>query len=105
MGPKREHSFSRGIRKRPAKRSGNEVKRKARFDSTIFSTSETYDGYKKHFMKRTILLGINVDIRLLRELDIEHLFVTLEWLSVVKLIESVYPTLVLHSTPMQRFIL
>ena len=46
-------------------------------------------------MKRTILLGKNVDIRLLRELDIEHLFVTLEWLSVVKLIESMYPTLVL----------
>ena len=45
-------------------------------------------------MKRKILPGINVDIRLLRELDIEHLFVTLEWLLVVKLIKPMYPTLV-----------
>ena len=45
-------------------------------------------------MKRTILPGKNVDIRLLRELDIEHFFVTLEWLPVVKLIEPIYSTLV-----------
>ena len=36
----------------------------------------------------------NVNIQLLRELDIEHLFIMLEWLPLVKLIELVYPTLV-----------
>ena len=53
-----------------------------------FSTSEMYDRYKKHFIKRKVLLDINVNIQLLQELDIEHLFVMLEWLPFVKLIES-----------------
>ena len=78
MGPRRQHSSSRGIGKCPVETSRNEVKRKALFDSTIFSISKACDGYKKHFMKRTILPGINVDIQLLWELDIEHLFISLE---------------------------
>ena len=53
-----------------------------------------YDRYKMHFIKRTILRGINDNIQLLWELDIEHLFVMLEWLPLVKLIKPVSPTLV-----------
>ena len=53
-----------------------------------------YDRYKMQFIKRIILPCINVKIQLLQELDIEHLFVMLEWLPLVKLIKPVYPALV-----------
>ena len=70
MAPRRQHFSSRGIGKRPAETFGNEVKRKAQFDSTR----------QKCWYSSA--------------LDIEYLFVTLEWLPIVKLIKPVYPTLV-----------
>ena len=64
MALKRETTASRAQDKCPAKPSHptwTEVRRKTRFDMTLFSTVKDYQRYKQEFAKRKVDLGRNIN--------------------------------------------
>ena len=91
MAPRRETGTSRAQGKRPVKPSQpeqTEARRKARFDTALFSSNEDYQRYKQKFP------GRSVNFSQLQHFGFEELFGQMGWLPVVTISEPVFPTLV-----------
>ena len=94
MAPRRETAAARAQGKRPAEPSETEARRKARFDTHLFSTAEEHQRYKSLFAKRTILPGRDIDFVQLSSFGFQDLFARMGWLPLVALTEPIFPTLV-----------
>ena len=97
MAPRRETGTSRAQGKRPIESSQpkqTEAHRKARFDTTLFSSNEDYQCYKQKFAQRKVVIGRSVNFSQLQHFGFEGLFGRMGWLPVVTISESVFPNLV-----------
>nr|CAN75008.1 hypothetical protein VITISV_018593 [Vitis vinifera] len=97
MAPRRETGTSRAQGKRPIEPSQpekTEARRKARFDTKLFSSNEDYQRYKQKFAQRKVVPGRSVNFSQLQLFSFEGLFGRMEWLPVVTISEPVFPTLV-----------
>ena len=97
MAPRRETGTSRAQGKHPVEPSQpeqTEDRRKARFDTTLFSSNEDYQRYKQKFAQRKVIPGRSVNFSQLQHFDFERLFGRMGWLPVVTISEPVFPTLV-----------
>ena len=91
MAPRRETGTSRAQGKCPAKPfhpEQIEAHRKARYDTTLFSSIEDYQQYKQKFAQRSI------NFSQLQHFRFEGLFGRMGWLPVVTIFEPIFPTLV-----------
>ena len=70
------------------------ARRKARFDTTLFSSNEDYQRYKQKFAQRKVIPGRSVNFSQLQHFGFEGLFGRMGWLPVVTISELVFPTLV-----------
>ena len=71
-----------------------EAHRKARYDTTLFSSVEDYQRYKQNFTQRKVVLGRSVNFAQLQHFGFEGLFGRMGWLSVETISEPIFPTLV-----------
>ena len=97
MAPRRETRTSRAQGKHPVEPSQPEqpeARRKARFDTTLFSSNEDYQRYKQKFAQRKVIPGRSVNFSQLQHFGFEGLFGRMGWLPVVTISEPVFPTLV-----------
>ena len=97
MAPRRETGTSKAQGKRLAKPSQPEqmeAHRKARFDTTLFSSNEDYQHYKQKFAQRKVVPRRSVNFSQLQHFGFEGLFGRMGWLPVVTISEPVFPTLV-----------
>nr|CAN62461.1 hypothetical protein VITISV_035912 [Vitis vinifera] len=97
MAPRRETGTSRAQGKRPVKPSQpeqTEARRKARFDTALFSSNEDYQCYKQKFAQRKVVPGRSVNFSQLQHFGFEGLFGRMGWLPIVTISEPVFPTLV-----------
>ena len=97
MAPRRETGTSKAQGKRPAKPSQPEqtkARRKARYDTTLFSSNENYQRYKQKFAQKKVIPGRSVNFSQLQHFGFEGLFGRMGWLPVVMIFESIFPTLV-----------
>ncbi|RVW58416.1 Retrovirus-related Pol polyprotein from transposon RE1 [Vitis vinifera] len=95
-GTRRETGTSRAQGKRPVKPSQpsrREARRKARFDTALFSSNEDYQCYKKICSKK-VVPGRSVNFSQLQHFGFEGLFGRMGWLPIVTISEPVFPTLV-----------
>ncbi|RVW95010.1 hypothetical protein CK203_040012 [Vitis vinifera] len=69
--------------------------RKARYDTTLFSSVENYQRYKQKFAQRKVVPGRSVNFSQLQHFGFKRLFDRMGWLPVVTISESIFPTLVL----------
>ena len=97
MAPKRETATSKAQGKCLAKSSQpeqTEACRKARYDTTLFSSVEDYQRYKQKFSRRKVVLGRSINFSQLQHFGFERLFNRMGWLPVVTISETIFPTLV-----------
>ena len=97
MTPRRETGTSKAQGKRPAKPSQPEqtkARRKARYDTTLFSSNENYQRYKQKFAQKKVIPGRSVNFSQLQHFGFEELFSRMGWLPVVMISEPIFPTLV-----------
>ena len=78
----------------PAQPEQTEARRKARFDTTLFSSNEDYQCYKQKFAQRKLVPGRSVNFSQLQHFEFEGLFGRMGWLPVVTISEQIFPTLV-----------
>ncbi|RVX13382.1 hypothetical protein CK203_021152 [Vitis vinifera] len=74
MAPRRETGTSRAQGKRPVEPSQpeqTEAHRKARFDTTLFSSNEDYQRYKQKFAQRKVVIGRSVNFSQLQHFGFE----------------------------------
>ena len=96
MAPRRETGTSKAQGKRPTEPSQPEqaeARRKARFDTTLFSSNEDYQRYKQKFAQRKVIPRRSVNFSQLQHFGFEGLFGRMGWLPVVTISEPVFPTL------------
>ena len=77
MAPRRETGTSRAQGKRPVEPSQleqTEARRKARYDTALFSSNEDYQHYKQKFAQRKVVLGRSVNFSQLQHFGFERLF-------------------------------
>ena len=77
MAPRREMGTSGAQSKRPAEPSQpeqTEARRKARYDTSLFSSVEDYQRYKQKFAQRKVVLGRSVNFSQLQHFGFERLF-------------------------------
>ena len=97
MTPRRETGTSRAQGKRPTESSQpkqTKARRKARHDTTLFSSIEDYWRYKQKFTQRKVVSGRSVNFSQLQYFGFEGLFDRMGWLLVVTISKSIFPTLV-----------
>ena len=97
MPPRRDTAASRAQGKRPAEPSQPgeaEARRKARFDTGLFTSMEEYQRYKQKFSHRKVVPGRNINFSQLQHFDFEGLFARMGWLPLVTISEPIFPTLV-----------
>ena len=94
MAPMRELAAFRAQGKRPAEPSQSEARRKARFDTTLFSSMEDYQRYKEKFAMRKVVPGRNINFSQLQHFELEGLFSRMGWLPMVTISEPIFLTLV-----------
>ena len=97
MAPRKEMAASRAQDKRPVEPSQpnqTEARRKARYDTAIFSSIEEYQIYKQKFAQRKVVPGRSINFSQLQYFGFEGLFGHMGWLLVVMISESIFPTLV-----------
>nr|CAN72460.1 hypothetical protein VITISV_025871 [Vitis vinifera] len=86
MAPLRETGTSKAQGKRPAEPSQpeqTEAHRKARFDTTLFSSNEDYHRYKQKFAQRKVVPRRSVNFSQLQHFGFKGLFGRMGWLPVV----------------------
>ena len=77
MPPRRDTAASRAQGKRPAEPSQPDeakARRKARFDTGLFTSMEEYQRYKQKFSHKKVVLGRNINFSQLQHFDFEGLF-------------------------------
>ena len=97
MPPRRDTTASRAQAKRPAEPSQPgeaEARRKARFDTGLFTSMEEYQRYKHKFAQRKVVPGRNINFSQLQDFGFERLFARMGWLPLVTISEPIFPTLV-----------
>ncbi|RVW35742.1 hypothetical protein CK203_093608 [Vitis vinifera] len=95
MAPRRARGASKALGKRPAQPSQDgeaEARRKARFDTGLFTSVDEYQRYKQHFVQRKVVAGRNINFAHLQHFGFESLFARMGWLPLVTI--SIFPTLV-----------
>ena len=68
--------------------------RKARYDTTLFSSVENYQRYKQKFAQRKVVPGRSVNFSQLQHFGFKRLFDRMGWLPVVTISESIFQNLV-----------
>ena len=97
MAPRRARGASKALGKRPAQPSQDgeaEARRKARFDTGLFTSVDEYQRYKQHFVQRKVVAGRNINFAHLQHFGFESLFARMGWLPLVTISEPIFPTLV-----------
>ena len=97
MAPRRETGTSRAQGKRPTEPSQpeqTEARRKARYDTTLFSSIEDYQRYKQKFTQRKVVPGRSVNFSQLQHFGFEGLFGRMGWLPVMTISEPIFLILV-----------
>ncbi|WJZ81424.1 hypothetical protein VitviT2T_001267 [Vitis vinifera] len=97
MEPRRDRGASKALGKRPAQASQDgqaEARRKARFDTDLFTSVDEYQRYKQHFVQRKVVAGRNINFAHLQHFGFESLFARMGWLPLVTISEPIFPTLV-----------
>ena len=88
---------SRAQGKRPVEPSQldqTEALRKARYDTTLFSSVEEYQRYKQKFAQRKVVPWRSINFSQLQYFGFERLFSRMGWLLVVTISEPIFLTLV-----------
>ena len=96
MAPRRETGTSKVQGKRPVEPSQpkqTKTRRKARFDTALFSSNEDYQRYKQKFAQMKVVPGRSVNFSQLQLFGFKGLFGRMGWLPVVTIFEPVFPTL------------
>ncbi|RVW49256.1 hypothetical protein CK203_073217 [Vitis vinifera] len=78
----------------PSQPEQTEARRKARYDTALFSSNKDYQRYKQKFAQRKVVLGRSVNFSHLQHFGFEGLFGRMGWLPVVTISKLVFPTLV-----------
>ena len=97
MVPKREKAASRAQGKRstePSQLDQTETHRNARYDTTLFSSVEEYQRYKKNFAQRKVILERSINFSQLQYFRFEGLFGWMGWLPIVTIFKPIFSTLV-----------
>ncbi|RVW38981.1 hypothetical protein CK203_100079 [Vitis vinifera] len=97
MAPRRDRGASKALGKRPAQASQDgqvEARRKARFDTGLFTSVDKYQRYKQHFVQRKVVAGRNINFAHLQHFGFESLFARMGWLPLVTISKPIFPTLV-----------
>ena len=97
MAPRREMAASKAQDKHPAEPSHpdqTKARRKARYDTALFSSVEKYQSYKQKLAQRKVVPGRSINFSQLQYFGFEGLFGRMGWLLVVMISESIFPTLV-----------
>ena len=100
MAPRRETATSRAQGKclaEPSQPTQMEARRKARFDTTLFSSVEDYQRYKQKFAQRKVVPRRSINFSQLRHFRFEGLFSPMGWWPVVMILELIF------STPVHAF--
>nr|CAN75019.1 hypothetical protein VITISV_040230 [Vitis vinifera] len=71
-----------------------ETRRKARFDTGLFTSADEYQRYKQHFVQRKVVARRNINFAHLQHFGFESLFARMGWLPLVTISEPIFPTLV-----------
>ena len=96
MALRRETNASKAQGKRPTEPSQPdqmEANRKARYETTLFSSVEEYQRYKQKFAQRKVVPGRSINFSQLQYFGFEELFSQMGWLPVVTIFEPIFPTL------------
>ena len=86
MTPRRETGTSRAQGKRlaePSQLEQTEARRKARYDTTLFSSDEDYQHYNQKSAQRKVVSGRSVNFSQLQHFGFKGLFGRMGWLPVV----------------------
>ena len=97
MALRREIAASRAQGKRPTESSQpdqTEARRKARYDTTLFSFVEEYQRYKQKLAERKVVPGRSINFSQLQYFEFEKLFSRMGWLPVVTISKPIFLTLV-----------
>ena len=97
MALKRETNASRAQGKRPTEPSQPdqmEANRKARYETTLFSSVEEYQRYKQKFAQRKVVPGRSINFSQLQYFGFEGFFSRMGCLPVVMIFKSIFPSLV-----------
>ena len=97
MAPRRDSGALKALGKRPAQASQDgqaEARRKARFDTGLFTSVDEYQRYKQHFVQRKVVAVRNINFAHLQHFGFESLFARMGWLPLVTISEPIFPTLV-----------
>ena len=82
MTPRRETTTSKAQGKRPTESSQpeqTEARRKARYDTTLFSFVKDYQRYKQKFAQKKVVPGRNINFSQLQHFWFEGLFSQMGW--------------------------
>ena len=77
MAPRRDRGASKALGKGPAQASQDgqvKARRKARFDTNLFTSIDEYQRYKQHFVQRKVVAGRNINFAHLQHFGFESLF-------------------------------
>ena len=94
---RRESATSRAQGKcptEPSRPAQMEARRKARFDTTLFSVVKDYQRYKQKFTQRKVVPGRSVNFSQLQYFWFEGLFIRVGWLPIVTISKLIFSTLV-----------
>ena len=80
--------------KRSALEASAEVRKKASFDRSTFTTPELAQRFHIHFANRTVIPSRNIDFAKLNYFHFDVLFARMGWLPIVSVKEFVYPKVV-----------
>ncbi|WKA06957.1 hypothetical protein VitviT2T_024832 [Vitis vinifera] len=97
MTSRREMGTSRAQGKclaEPSQLEQTKARRKARYDTTLFSSVEDYQHYNQKSTQRKVVPGRSVNFSQLQHFGFERLFGRMGWLPVVTISEPIFPTLV-----------
>ena len=97
MALRRESTASKARGKRPTEPSQpdqSKARRKARYDTTLFSSVEDYQRYKQKFAQRKVVPGRSINFSQLKYFGFEEIFGRMRWLPMVTISEPIFPTLI-----------